>query len=101
MENSIQPSVDDSFFFPSDTDRSPSDEDLDAIADRLVRYRDFLADRHIDFIFLPVPNKRTIYYDLVPLDSQPVFVSRLIHRLRADDDPCPARATTHPAKHGR
>ena len=85
MENSIQSSVDNSFFFLGDADRSPSDEDLDALADRLVRYRDFLADRNIDFIFLPVPNKRTIYYDLVPLDSQPVFLARLIRKLRAED----------------
>ena len=91
LANSYQSSVDGSVFFLRYTallalvNYAPSDADLNHIAEELVRYRDFLADRNIDFIFLPVPNKGTVYHDLVPLDSQPVFLSRLIQRLEADN----------------
>ena len=89
LANSIQSSVDSSFFFLRyaaihAVNYASSDGDLNHVAEALVRYRDFLASRNIEFVFLPVPNKATIYHDLVPLDSQPVFLARLIQRLKAD-----------------
>lgn len=91
LANSYQSSVDGSlFFYRYDAvlalnNYAPSDADVARVTARLVEYRDFLAARGVDFVFLPVPNKLTVYYDLLPLENQPTFLSRLIRSLEAND----------------
>ena len=58
-----------------------------SLAARMSDYRDALAGRGIRFIFVPVPNKETIYWDRLPeavtngLD-RPQVLSRLVRLLR-------------------
>lgn len=49
----------------------------------LTGVRAALQARGIRFIFLPIPNKENIYFQLVPGESQPSFLSALIRDLRA------------------
>lgn len=49
---------------------------------RVLRsYGDVLATRNIRFIFLPIPNKENIYYDLLPVRIRPAFLRHLIPAL--------------------
>jgi alginate O-acetyltransferase complex protein AlgJ len=48
------------------------------------RYCDSLG---IQFIFLPMPNKETVYYDFVPLDKQPNFLFKLDSALQSENVP--------------
>ena len=54
---------------------------LDRSVETIVSYRDFFAGHGIRFIFLPIPNKENIYYDLLPTRKKPVFVAELIAAL--------------------
>lgn len=81
----VQSPVDPSFLFLESSADGLSDNYLTAVVAELVRYRDFLGEQGIDFIFLPVPDKRTVYHDMVPLDRQPDFLARLVGALRASD----------------
>jgi hypothetical protein len=52
------------------------------IAKTIQSYKDYCDAIGVDFIFLPVPNKETVYFDKVPLKSQPVFLFTLDSVLR-------------------
>ena len=45
------------------------------------RYDQWCRERGIRFIFLPIPNKENIYYDLLPGKMKPAFLRVLINRL--------------------
>ena len=46
-------------------------------------YKTYCEERGIRFIFFPIPNKETIYYEWVPFDKQPSYLKELIPRLKA------------------
>jgi len=50
---------------------------LDQSVERIRSYAAALKARGIRFIFLPVPNKENIYYDLLPLEIKPIFLDQL------------------------
>jgi hypothetical protein len=52
-------------------------EQLDSITETIVSYKEYCDSIGSDFIFLPMPNKETVYYDYVPFDVQPDFLYRL------------------------
>ena len=60
-----------------------SQADFDHCVETIVSYRNFFKDRGIRFIFLPIPNKENIYYNLLPARKKPVFVAQLIAALKA------------------
>ncbi|TPE43068.1 alginate O-acetyltransferase AlgX-related protein [Pontibacter mangrovi] len=61
--------------------REFSENDLNHIADVLTGYRDALDERGIRFIFLPIPNKENIYYQLLPNQKKATFLPRLLQKL--------------------
>ncbi|MCX2741151.1 alginate O-acetyltransferase AlgX-related protein [Pontibacter anaerobius] len=61
--------------------REFSEEELDHIADVLEGYRDALQERGIHFVFLPIPNKENIYYQLLPTQKEATFLPLLLSRL--------------------
>jgi alginate O-acetyltransferase complex protein AlgJ len=44
----------------------------------LITYRDYLSARGIKFVFLPVPDKETIYWDYLPAQKQSTFLRQVI-----------------------
>jgi alginate O-acetyltransferase complex protein AlgJ len=56
-------------------------EQIDQISQRLKESRDVLLKKGIRFIFLPVPNKETIYFKCLGIE-RPIFLDRLVQRLR-------------------
>lgn len=59
-----------------------SDTDIKDTADKIIAYRDLFNSMGVEFIFLPIPNKETIYYNLVRGGSKQDFLERLISRLK-------------------
>lgn len=59
-----------------------SDRDVKDVAAKIISYRDFFESKDIEFIFLPVPNKETIYYQKVRGGVYQDFLVRLITKLR-------------------
>jgi alginate O-acetyltransferase complex protein AlgJ len=57
----------------------PRDQ-LEGAVRTIKAYRDLLASKGIRFIFLPVPNKETIYYEALGT-GRPVFLSQLVAAL--------------------
>ena len=75
-------SYDDEFFIEGEiANRDYSEEEINQSADVLEGYRNALAERGIRFLFLPIPNKENIYYQLLPSQKKPTFLPRLMARL--------------------
>ena len=54
-----------------------SGDDLQAAADVIVSYKNYCDSLGVQFLFVPLPNKETVYFDLVPFDLQPDYLLRL------------------------
>ncbi|MGE0636657.1 MAG: hypothetical protein AB7G44_13075 [Bacteroidia bacterium] len=50
-------------------------------AERIMTYKKYCDSLGIKFVFLPIPNKETILYKLVPLQSQPDILIKLHQEL--------------------
>ncbi|MEJ8800601.1 alginate O-acetyltransferase AlgX-related protein [Pontibacter sp. H249] len=61
--------------------RAYSEEEINYLADVLEGYKKALEERGIEFIFMPIPNKENIYYQLLPSKKKPDFLPRLMAEL--------------------
>ncbi len=61
--------------------RNFTDEEVNSMADVLEGYRDALQERGIKFLFMPIPNKETIYYQMLPSKKKSDFLPRLMAEL--------------------
>ncbi len=57
-------------------------ETAEEIARALKKYSDELKLRGTRFVFLPVPNKETVYWQLIPGKPEPVFMKTLLQKLK-------------------
>ncbi|RDV13696.1 hypothetical protein DXT99_18170 [Pontibacter diazotrophicus] len=62
--------------------REFSEEEVDRVADVLEGYQHVLQERGIQFLFLPIPNKENVYYQLLPSQKQATFLPRLFAKLQ-------------------
>jgi len=73
---------DNEFFIEGEiANRDFSDEEINHIADILESYKNVLAERGIKFLFLPIPNKENIYYQLLPSQKRATFLTGLMAEL--------------------
>ena len=71
-------------FLPYDLDQADlTDVQISKMANLLILYRDILRQRGIGFVFLPIPNKESVYYLLRPGAQEPRTLPRLIRALKA------------------
>jgi len=52
-------------------------EIINDIAETIAQYKNYCDSIGVKFIFLPLPNKETIYYNNVPLNEQPNYIVEL------------------------
>lgn len=57
-------------------------EDMKKTKDRIISFKAYCDSLDIDFLFLPMPNKASVYYDYVPLEKQPDYIFKLDSLLR-------------------
>jgi alginate O-acetyltransferase complex protein AlgJ len=58
------------------------EERLERITQSVAECNSILKEQGIKMVFLPVPNKESIYYDKLPHNIAPNFLSALIPKLR-------------------
>lgn len=56
----------------------------DSIASIILSMQEYFDSKSIDFVFLPIPDKESVYYDLVPLDKRPDYLFVLDSTLLAN-----------------
>jgi alginate O-acetyltransferase complex protein AlgJ len=59
--------------------------DLLRTKNNLVSYKKYCDSLGIDFLFVPMPNKATVYFDYVPYNEQPDYLIKLDSMLKAED----------------
>jgi hypothetical protein len=57
--------------------------DLYTTAKNIISYKKYCDNNGIDFLFLSMPDKETVYFDLVPFDKQPDYLFKLNALLKA------------------
>ena len=64
-------------FFHKGINQEYQYDEIENVAKTIVSYKAFCESENIEFIFLPLPNKETVYYSVVPFDSQPNYLLKL------------------------
>lgn len=67
-----------------DANKASTSERIEQTALRLKEYRDFLQKKGVRFIFLPIPNKETIFYHYLKT-QRPFFLDELVKKSRELD----------------
>ena len=80
--NAENPNNNMNMFFRHFKSEENMDKHIGQIVERICEYDKYFKYNRINFIFLPIPNKSTVYFDLVPLRKQPLFMDKLITRLK-------------------
>ena len=57
--------------------KAHSNDDLQTTFQNILNYKKYCDSLNISFIFMPMPEKETVYYNFVPFDKQPDYLFRL------------------------
>ncbi len=79
--NGIPGKADSTMFFLKE---GKVNHDIDNISKTIISYKKYCDSMSIDFIFLPLPNKETVYFEKVPLKNQPEYLIKLNSILEAN-----------------
>lgn len=80
IKNRPEPEI---IFYQGDAANEPVPEELiESTARTFASYRDAVTKLGARFVFMPIPNKETIYYDQLPKKQKSVFLEQLTARLR-------------------
>jgi len=71
------PGKDSIMYFLNGENQENNFEKIHEIARTIISYKNYCDSIGINFIFLPLPNKETVYFDRVPLSNQPAFIFKL------------------------
>jgi alginate O-acetyltransferase complex protein AlgJ len=64
-------------YFVQGKDQYHSEENFQLTVKYLGEYKKYCDARGIQFLFLPMPDKESVYYDMVPFKKQPNYLFRL------------------------
>lgn len=65
------------FFLQGKSVEGRNEDDVQKTVEAIVSYKKYCDSIGVKFLFLPMPNKETVYYDLVPLSRQPDFLFKV------------------------
>ncbi|MEI6820825.1 MAG: hypothetical protein WCL51_02740 [Bacteroidota bacterium] len=83
----IQSGINPNMFFYKGINQKYNPEDLSSTTKVLLAYKKYCDSLGIYFLFLPIPNKETVYYELVPFEKQPNYLLRLDSLLKNSNIP--------------
>jgi hypothetical protein len=69
--------IDSTMFFLNGKNQTYGETELLETFNNVVLYKNYCDSLDIRFIYLPIPNKETVYYNLVPLAKQPDYLFTL------------------------
>ena len=64
------------FFLKGATGKPHTEDDLITTVNAIKSYKKYCDALGIDFLVVPMPDKESVYYDLVPLPTQPDYLLR-------------------------
>lgn len=70
---------------PYDPNLVYSPTDYKKTAERIITYKNYCDSLGIRFMFVPIANKSTVYFDYVPLEQQPTFMFKLDSMMRLNN----------------
>jgi alginate O-acetyltransferase complex protein AlgJ len=73
----VQSKINPKMFFLNGPNQEYNNKNLSTTLDILVSYKSYCDSLGIKFIFLPMPNKETVYFELVPFKQQPNYLLTL------------------------
>lgn len=73
----IQSQINQKMYFLNGPNQEYNNKNISITRDVLVTYKRYCDSLGIKFIFLPMPNKETVYYELVPFKKQPNYLLTL------------------------
>ncbi|WP_374441855.1 hypothetical protein [Epilithonimonas sp.] len=77
-----QSRVDEKLFFYNTKEINPSDEWMNINISALESYKKYCDSIGSKFIYLPMPNKETIYFDKIPINKQPDYLMKTCRILK-------------------
>ncbi len=75
-------------FFLNGKSQHDNLENVGKMTETLRSYRDFCSSQGIQFLFLPMPNKESVYFERVPFDCQPPYLAALDKSLKKNNIEC-------------
>lgn len=69
-------------FFRRGTAAVATKEEIRAAVAVIRGYHDYFRKRNIRFIYMPIPDKETVYYDLLPVKEQSFVLKEVLHGVR-------------------
>jgi alginate O-acetyltransferase complex protein AlgJ len=69
--------VNSNMFFLEGSSQTHSAEDLKTTVTNIVSYKKYCDSLGIGFVFVPMPDKETVYFELVPFKKQPTYLFQL------------------------
>lgn len=71
-------------FFLEGENQKYNFDHIDNVSKTIISYKKYCDSISVDFIFLLLPNKETVYFDKVPLENQPDYIFKLNSILEAN-----------------
>jgi len=73
--------VNDEMFFLNGTNQEYLYDRIEEVRDNIITYKKYCDSIGVEFIYMPMPNKETVYYERVPYDKQPDYINQLSEML--------------------
>jgi hypothetical protein len=73
--------INDEMFFLNGTNQEYLYGRIEEVRDNILTYKKYCDSIGVDFIYMPMPNKETVYYDRVHYDKQPDYINQLSEML--------------------
>lgn len=80
--------IDSNMFFYNGLEVGHQTNDIAYSVKTIASYNQFCRSKGIKFVYLPMPNKETVYFDLVPFKSQPDYLTKQCIELQKHDVRC-------------
>lgn len=75
--NGLPGKTDSTMFFLNGENQKYNFDKIDEMVEIITSYKNYCDSIGVHFMFLPLPNKETIYFDKVPLNNQPDYIPKL------------------------
>lgn len=76
--------IDSSMFFFKGSNHKHNENDLSTTVANIKTYKTYCDSLDINFIFIPMPDKESVYFELVPFENQPNYLFQLDSLLRLE-----------------
>lgn len=73
----VQSKIEPKMFFLSGQERESAEQELDATLKTIITYKKYCDSLGVKLLILPMPDKESVYYELVPFKKQPDYLFKM------------------------